>query len=73
MQSIQNLARADKTAIEPLNPTDIFPLNRAAYATALAQSAFRSAYAPPSEAGFQDRTPDEIEAIRASVGLGTAT
>lgn len=42
-------------------------LNRAAFATGLAQSAFGRAYVPPEYAGFVDRKPAEIAVIRATM------
>ena len=45
---------------------------RAELATALAQAAFGYFYAPPADADFIDRTPSEIDAIRATMELGAA-
>ena len=56
MQDIANTEHADKTAIEPLNPTDAAHLNRAALATGLAQAAFGAAYAPPAHANSASMT-----------------
>ncbi len=59
MQDISHLTEISNkdfdTADRSADQTDASALNRAAFATALAQAAFGGAYAPPSHAGFIDK------------------
>ena len=50
-----------------VDPGKVSPLNRIAFAVSAAQAAFGHTYIPPSEAGFVDRSPDEIATIRATM------
>ena len=72
MEPLQLPASKDNPADSSADQTGATPLNRAAFATAVAQSEFRSAYVPPIDADFIDRTPAELEAIRLSMELGAA-
>ena len=55
-----------------LHNLDVEPpkLDRADYAAGLAQLAFRSAYSPPSESGWRDRSPAEVRAARYTMASG---
>ena len=55
-----------------VDQTNACSLNRVAFATALAQDAFRGAYTPPAHAGFVDRTPGELAIIWATMWPGAA-
>ena len=62
----------DNPADRSAGQIDAAPLSRSALATGLAQAVFGAAYSPPAHAGFVDRTPAEITAIRATMGVGAA-
>ncbi len=54
----------------PADRTTAPQRNRAAFATGLAQAAFGHPYAPPHQAEWRDRTPDEVRAALESLWVG---
>ena len=72
MQEISSFTEISNDRVGSANPAKAAALNRAVFATDLAQAAFGAVYAPPAHANFIDRSPSEISAIRATMGLGAA-
>ena len=52
MQNMNSLDTEIKSADRSVDPAKASPLTRVAFATGLAQAAFRGAYAPPAHASF---------------------
>ena len=72
MEPLQLPASKDNPADRSADQTEVSPLSRTALATALAQGAFGRFYSPPIDADFIDKSPSELKAIRATMGVGAA-
>ena len=69
MPYIANLDPDNKPIVEPDKLAEL-QHKRAAFAASLARSSLGCAYVPPEDAGFVDRTPDEVRTAQEALWGG---